>query len=105
MNKFFVSGLLFIVLWMVMSFVIIGCMASRENSTDSTHNGDKDYSVSELEEEVVSEWNKGYSTLISGLNFTVYTFEDKEIGVWYLVSDNGVICPRYNSDGSLYTGF
>ena len=34
----------------------------------------------------------------------VHFERDKETGVYYVVGSDGGICPRYNADGTLYTG-
>lgn len=34
----------------------------------------------------------------------VYTFQDPETNVWYFAYRDGGITPRYNADGTLYTG-
>lgn len=48
---------------------------------------------------------KSESTIWDKVDEDIYIFVDKETGVNYIVYehyDRGGICPRYNSDGSLY---
>lgn len=47
---------------------------------------------------------------VGNVNFSeIATFQDDKTGVWYYVvkshsSSNATITPRYNADGTLYTG-
>lgn len=43
-----------------------------------------------------------YSEMFYTFSNIVYTFQDPETGVWYIMTNRGGIMPRLNSDGTIY---
>lgn len=39
-----------------------------------------------------------------GDGIDIHFERDSKTGVYYVVSSDGGVCPRYNADGTLYTG-